>query len=110
MTNLRSVELGVCAWMDDQILSKCSGLSKWMMGIVVMQAPMYVDRMYHQYKGMLIDLGIATEDDRIDIDKAEEMLIGVAAKYGKVTQSFAGVNITMDEDDIRKVATHIRTI
>lgn len=81
-----------------------------MMGFAVMQAPMYVDRMYRQYKGMLVDLGLATEDDHVDVDKAEEMLLGVAAKYGKVTQSIAGVNITLDDDDIRKVATHIRTI
>lgn len=110
MTNLHSVEAGTCAWMDDQIMHKCTGLNKWLMGIAVVQMPGIIERMYNQHKGMLMDMQIATEDDRIDLDRAEKMLIDVADRYGKVEQNIAGTKVSLDKEDVVSLASFIRRV
>lgn len=110
MTHLQGLKEGICAWMDDQILSKCSGLNKWMMGMLIMQVPMYTEKMYHEYKGMMVDMGIATDDDRIDIDKAEELLYQVASKYGRIDQKIAGVSISLGPEDVTNLAAYIKRL
>ena len=110
MTNLHSVKEGTCAWMDDQILQKCSGLSKWVMGVAIMQVPSLIDKMYHQYRDLLINMGVATTDDRIDLDNAEEILMQVANKYGRIDQKIAGLNIALGPEDVANLAAYIKRI
>lgn len=108
MTNLHSLQVGICSWMDNELLQKCSGLNKWMMGVAIMQAPVLVEKMFGQYRDLLIGMDLITEDDRINLDKAEQVLSDVAKRYGKVQQKIAGVNVTLGPEDVSTLASYIR--
>ena len=104
------VKDGVACYLDKEVMSKATGLSKWFIGAGLMALPNIIDRKYHEMKDILIDMGITDSDDNIDIEEAERILMDVSTKYGKITETIGGLRMTLCSDDVQAVMSYIKSL
>lgn len=99
---------GIQRYIDEELISKISGLSKWFIAIGFSAYLPQISNMIDKNQKMLIDAGYMHEDGMINIDKLYNDLINVARDKGSVVQYIPLIgDVTFTETDITSLYHHI---
>lgn len=99
---------GIIRYADAEIVSKISGLSKWMISIGIRAYIAKIPDVIAKNRDMLISAGYLHEDGMICIDKLYSDLLNTARNTGNVTQyiPLAG-DMTFNENDVSTLYRYI---
>ena len=99
---------GIQKYIDSELISKISGLSKWMLALGLGAYLPQVNKMLDDNHKMLVDVGYIQEDGMICIDKVYNDIMQIARKTGSVTQYIPLVgDVTFTETDLTNMYHHI---
>ena len=99
---------GIQKYIDDELISKISGLSKWVLALGLGAYLPQVTKMLDDNHSILVDAGYMQEDGMICIDKIYNDIMQTARKTGSVTQHIPLVgDVTFTETDLTSMYHHI---
>lgn len=99
---------GVQRYIDDELISKISGLSKWALALGLGAYLPQVNKMLDDNHNMLVGAGYMQEDGMICIDKVYNDIMQIARKTGSVTQNIPLIgDVTFTETDLTSMYHHI---
>ena len=99
---------GIQKYIDDELISKISGLSKWALALGLGAYLPQVTKILDDNHGMLVDAGYMQEDGMICIDKVYNDVMQIARKTGSVTQHIPLVgDVKFTETDLTSMYHHI---
>lgn len=99
---------GIQKYIDDELISKISGLSKWVLALGLGAYIPQIHKMLDDNHSMLVGAGYMHEDGMINIDKLYNDLINVARAKGSVVQYIPLVgDVTFTETDLTSMYHHI---
>ena len=99
---------GIQKYIDDELVSKISGLSKWVLALGLGAYLPQVTKILDDNHGMLVDAGYMQEDGMICIDNVYNDVMQIARKTGSVTQHIPLVgDVKFTETDLTSMYHHI---
>ena len=109
MVNIERVQAGVARYLDTEIISKMSGVNKWLVAAAasayVSDAPELLRKLNE--KKAFAALNLIDEAGNVDIDKVYQHLKPIAAKCSApITLPVVGT-LTFTEQDVDSLYTHI---
>ena len=108
--SMDKVQRGVARYIDDELIAKSDGKTKWIMTGV---ASLYIAKLPHllhqiKDKGAVKILGIISEDGGVDIDSIAASIRPAAKKSPmEITLPFGGGTIRFTENDIDMLLDYI---
>lgn len=99
---------GIQKYIDDELISKISGLSKWVLALGLGAYLPQIHKMLEDNHTMLVGAGYMQEDGMICIDKVYNDALQIARKTGSVTQHIPLIgDVTFTETDLTSMYHHI---
>lgn len=99
---------GIQRYIDEELISKISGLSKWALALGLGAYLPQVNKMLDDNHSMLVGAGYMQEDGMICIDKVYNDALQIARKTGSVTQHIPLIgDVTFTETDLTSMYHHI---
>lgn len=110
VVGIDSLQRAICSFLETEVLYKTSEGKRLMVGALIMMAPKFVEKKYRDWNQYITMMELGTEDGQIDIDKAESAICELMGKYGNYHMDFMGTRITLDQNDIHKIAGLTRSL
>lgn len=99
---------GIQKYIDMELISKISGVSKWLVALGLSAYIPQIHKMLDDNHNMLVNAGYMQEDGMICIDKVYNDIMQIARKTGSVTQYIPLVgDVTFSETDLTSMYHHI---
>lgn len=109
MVTKEQLKTGLASYIENEFVSKMSGLKKW--GFALISVPMInsIDAYIEQYHDAFMAAGFMTKDGMIDIDKIYERARKIANSTGDVIQNIPMIgDVKFSVSDVEMLYKYIR--
>ena len=106
MVPLKRVQLGLTNYAEQELASKATGITKFMMYFLLPQIPVKATKLINQWKTNPLFEDLFGENDMVDIDQFYNRAKEAMFKSGQVEMS----GIIFNETDLDKLYAHIKEV